>query len=344
MRPIRRLNSGLCQLALRTVFLALLARGVAAQEADEGRDEPPIRTISPSVASLHLSKAGEAQIQEALKAKDYKRAEEILVEEVAKDPTSLQAAKIYVLAGHLFFLDGQYLNSAISWEKAEAIAPVGSQTRFTLAMANIRLGRRDRARRELEKLVDSDPKNASYIYWLARLDYDAKNYTEAIAKFHQVISLDSAMMRAYENLGLCYDYLGQYGEAVLNYNKAIELNRLQKHPSAWPHLNFAVTLASLNRLTEAEAQLREALRYESGLAHAHYQLGLVLEMEGEFEEAVLSLEQAIKLDAKYPEPHYTLARVYKKMGRTEDARKEVDRFKELKDEAPPAQPAVSQPN
>jgi DNA-binding SARP family transcriptional activator len=39
-----------------------------------------------------------------------------------------------------------------------------------------------------------------------------------------------------------------------------------------------------------------------------------------------------------------LARVYKKMGRTEDARKEVDRFKELKDEAPPAQPAVSQPN
>jgi tetratricopeptide (TPR) repeat protein len=152
------------------------------------------------------------------------------------------------------------------------------------------------------------------------------------------------MMRAYENLGLCYDYLGQSGEAVQNYNKAIELNRLQKHPSAWPHLNFAVTLASLNRLTEAEAQLREALRYESGLAHAHYQLGQVLEKEGEFEEAVLSLEQAIKLDAKYPEPHYTLARVYKKMGRTEDARKEVDRFKELKDEAPPGQPAVSQPN
>ena len=344
MRPMRRLNSGLCQLALGTVFLALAPRGVAAQEADKGRDEPPVRTISPSVASLHLSKVSETQLQEALQAKDYKRAEEILVEEVTKDPTSLQAAKIYTLAGHLFFLDGQYLNSAISWEKADAIVPVDSQTRFTLAMADIRLGRRDWARRELEKLVDSAPKNASYIYWLARLDYDAKNYTEAIAKFHQVIALDSGIMRAYENLGLCYDYLGQSGEAVLNYNKAIELNRVQKHPSAWPHLNFAVTLASLNRLTEAEAQLREALRYESSLAHAHYQLGQVLEKEGEFEEAVLSLEQAVKLDAKYPEPHYTLARVYKKMGRTEDARKEVDRFKELKDEAPPAQPAVSQPN
>src|SRR5260370_2640948 len=226
----------------------------------------------------------------------------MLVEEDTKDPTSLKAANIYTLAGHLFFLDGQYLDSGIFWEKGDAIVAVDSQSRFTLAMADIRLGRRDWARRELEKLVDSAPKNASYIYWLARLDYDAKNYTEAIAKFHQVIALDSGMMPAYENLGLCYDYLGQSEEAVLNYNKAIELNRLQKHPSPWPHLNFAGTLASLNRLTEAEAQLREALRYESGLAHAHYQLVLVMEKEGEFEEADLSLNQATNLNPKYPKP------------------------------------------
>src|SRR5260370_16046754 len=118
MRPMRRLKSGLCQLALGTVFLALAPRGVAAPEADTGRDEPPVRTISPSVASLHLSKVSKTQLQEALQAKHYKRAEEILVEEVTKHPTSLQAAKLYTFAGHLFFLDCQYLNSAISWENA----------------------------------------------------------------------------------------------------------------------------------------------------------------------------------------------------------------------------------
>src|SRR5258708_887203 len=107
MRPMSRLNSGLCQLALGTVFLALLAPGVAAQEADKGRDEPPVRTISPSVPSLPLKKAREGQLKEALKAKDNKRAEEIRVKEVPKDPISLQAAKIYTLAGHLFFLEGK---------------------------------------------------------------------------------------------------------------------------------------------------------------------------------------------------------------------------------------------
>src|SRR5260370_39150241 len=110
MRPMRRLKSGLCQLALGTVFLALLARGVAAQKADKGRDEPPVRTISPSVAGLHLSKASETQLQEALQAKDYKPAQEILVEEIAKDPTSRQAAKIYDVGVHPFFFDRQDVN------------------------------------------------------------------------------------------------------------------------------------------------------------------------------------------------------------------------------------------
>src|SRR5258708_35181341 len=100
MRPMRRLNSGLCQLALGTVFLALAPRGVAAQEADKGRDDPPVRTISPSVASLHLSKVSETQLQEALQAKDYKQAEEIPVEEAANDPTYLKAPTIYTLAAH----------------------------------------------------------------------------------------------------------------------------------------------------------------------------------------------------------------------------------------------------
>src|SRR5207244_5288938 len=68
------------------------------------------------------------------------------------------------------------------------------------------------------------------------------------------------------------------------YNRAVELNRHASKPAPWPHLNFAISLIEANRLAEAEKNLREAISYDAGLPQAHYQLGRVLEMQGEHEE------------------------------------------------------------
>jgi tetratricopeptide (TPR) repeat protein len=262
-----------------------------------------------------------------------------LVEEAQRDPTSARTAKLYTLVGHILFLDGQYLNSAIAWKKAEAIAPLDDQTRFLLAMTYLELNRRDWARDELQKLSRGDPKNPLYLYWLAKLDYDARAYTPAITKLRRVIELDPNMMRAYNNLGLCFDALGQFDEAIQNFSRAIELNRRQEQPSPWPPLNLAVSLVSLNRLDEAVARLHEALSYNPKFPQAHYQLGLVLEKEGKFQEAIAPLQQAIGLEPSYPEPHYTLGRIYQRQGKREEAQEEIEKFKKLKKEPYPLQSA-----
>jgi tetratricopeptide (TPR) repeat protein len=274
-----------------------------------------------------------------LSRRDYKRAETILVEEAQRDPTSARTAKLYTLVGHILFLDGQYLNSAIAWKKAEAIAPLDDQTRFSLAMTYLELNRRDWARDELQKLSRGDPKNPLYLYWLAKLDYDARAYTPAITKLRRVIELDPNMMRAHNDLGLCFDSLGQFDEAVQSFTRAIELNRREEQPSAWPPLNLAVSLISLNRLDEAVALLHEALSYNPKFPQAHYQLGLVLEKEGKFQEAIAPLQQAIGLEPSYPEPHYTLGRIYQRQGKREEAQEEIEKFKKLKKEPYPLQSA-----
>lgn len=271
--------------------------------------------------------------------RDYKRAETILVEEAQRDPTSARTAELYTLVGHILFLDGQYLNSAIAWKKAEAIAPLDDQTRFSLAMTYLELNRRDWARDELQKLSRGDPKNPLYLYWLAKLDYDARAYTPAITKLRRVIELDPNMMRAHNDLGLCFDSLGQFDEAVQSFTRAIELNRREEQPSAWPPLNLAVSLISLNRLDEAVARLHEALSYNPKFPQAHYQLGLVLEKEGKFQEAIAPLQQAIGLEPSYPEPHYTLGRIYQRQGKREEAQEEIEKFKKLKKEPYPLQSA-----
>jgi tetratricopeptide (TPR) repeat protein len=294
-----------------------------------------------SLEALQLKPSQTAELEGALNRRDYKRAETILLEETQRDPASARTASLYTVMGHILFLDGQYLNSAIAWKKAEAIASLDDQTRFALAMAYLRLNRPDWGRDELQRLSQGNPQNPLYLYWLAKLDYDAREYTSAISRLRRVIELDPNMMRAYNNLGLCYDSLGQFDEAIQSFTRAIELNRKQEQPSAWPPLNFAVSLISLNRLDEALARLHESLSYNPQFPQAHYQLGLVLEKERKFEEAIAPLQRAIELDPSYPEPHYTLGRIYQRQGKREEAREQIEIFKKLRQE-PVESPALNQ--
>jgi tetratricopeptide (TPR) repeat protein len=337
-RPLKR-GRELIFGVLLTGWLSLppFAQQVPAPEA------LPVPGTSKLLAGLQLEPSRSAEVESALNRRDYKRAETILLEETKRDPKSARTAKLYTLMGHILFLDGQYLNSAIAWKKAERIASLDDQSRFSLAMAYLRLNRPDWGRDELQRLSQGDPQNPLYLYWLAKLDYDARAYTTAISRLRRVIELDPKMMRAYNNLGLCYDALGQFDEAIQSFTRAIELNRGQKQPSAWPPLNLAVSLISLNRLDEAVARLYEALSYNPQFPQAHYELALVLEKERKFEEAIAPLQRAIELDPLYAEPHYTLGRIYQRQGKREAAQEQIEDFKKLRKESSPLQsPALNE--
>ena len=101
----------------------------------------PVPGTSNLLAGLQLEPSRRAELENTLNRRDYKRAETILLEETQRDPKSARAAKLYTLMGHILFLDGQYLNSAIAWKKAEAITSLDDQSRFSLAMAYLRLNR-----------------------------------------------------------------------------------------------------------------------------------------------------------------------------------------------------------
>jgi tetratricopeptide (TPR) repeat protein len=328
--------------------LALSAVGVCAQAALPQsvaiQDQSADLAIQ-NLADLQLDPNLKAELSEAMGRRDYARAETILVAQAEHDPKSPKTAKLLSMAGGVFFLDGKYLNSAIAWKKAEAIAPLDERSRFTLAMAYIKLNRRDWARTELQKLVVTAPEKPLYLYWLARLDYDTQSYITAISRLQRVIEIDPKMMRAYDTLGLCYEYVGKPEDAIKSYTQAIELNRMQLKPSPWPHLDLAVSLIGANRLDDAKKNLDEALRYDPKLPQAYYQLGRLLEMQGKFEVAIDALTKASEFDQQYPEPHLAMGRIYHRLGDRKKAEDEIARFQQLKraHEAAPETP-TSLPN
>ena len=307
------------------LMLWLATWPVCAQSTAVSVEKPAVTT-----AALPLTAAQQSELETALRTRTYKQAETLLVNEINKNPAAPAQAKLLVTVAGIFFLDNDFLNAAVAYKKAEKLARLDAPSRFTLAMSYLKLNRPTWAVPELEKLAQEQPTNALYLYWLARIDYDAQKYPEAVAKLNKVIALDPTMMRAYDNLGLCYDHLSDTEGALKSYRKAIVLNRVQAKPSPWPPVNLAVLLFSKNELEEAEKLLREALSYAANLPQAHYHLGQVLEKHGKAAEAIAALQQAVALDPNYPEPHYTLSRIYQKQGEKEKAQQALATFQRLK--------------
>lgn len=288
----------------------------------------------PSAADLPASYRG-GEIEQALNARAWERAELLLVAAIDRAPSS--PALLQVL-GSVFLIERKPLNAAIALKKAEALRPLDNRTRFALVLAYISLRQGDWARPELERLAASEPSSAIYQYWLGRLDYDAGQYSSAVKRFEQVVARDPGFVRAYDNLGLCYEALNQQEQALPQFRKAVELNRRAPSKSPWPALNLAVLLRNRGETKEAETLLREAVGYDDGLAQGHYQLGILLEQDNRLADAASELTRATDRDPAYAEPHYALARIYRRLGRGSEAGAALATFQKLREARREARP------
>jgi tetratricopeptide (TPR) repeat protein len=169
-----------------------------------------------------------------------------------------------------------------------------------------------------------------------------------------VTARDPQFVRAFDNLGLCYEAQNQPEKAIARYREAVRLNRAADVKSPWPPLNLGSLLRRRGELVEAESLLKEAIQYQrdprangakgaigaqmmgpSGapgrdLAHAQYELGALLEQRGRWNEAIGELANAVKADPTYPEPHYVLARIYRRANRPDQADESLATFRRLR--------------
>lgn len=284
--------------------------------------------ISAGAPPTRMVPAG-SELDRALAARDYARAERLLADAIAREPKSRQ---LLTQIANVFMMDRKPLNAAIALKKAEALGPLDNHLRLQLALAYIAMRRGDWARPELERLALAEPANVTYSYWLARLDYDGGQYASAIRRLQDVVAQEPGFARAHDNLGLCYEALNQPDEAIPHYREAVRLNRLDgKGRSGWPALNLGILLRGRGELEEAEKLFREALTYDQRFAPGYYQLGALLEQRGRTDEAVKALRQATSADAAYAEPYYALSRIYRRQGQTAKADAAMTTFQRLHD-------------
>jgi tetratricopeptide (TPR) repeat protein len=144
-------------------------------------------------------------------------------------------------------------------------------------------------------------------------------YVDAETLWRTTIARNPACWMAYNNLGLILaEKPERLTEAIADYREAIRL----KPDFAKAHTNLGNALAEVpGRLDDAIAEQDEALRLEPNYAEAHNNLGLALsKMPGRLSDAVTQYVEALRIDPGDAEAHNNLGNALSQMpGRLDDA-------------------------
>lgn len=176
--------------------------------------------------------------------------------------------------------------------------------------------------------------DAEIPYDLGRIYYQTGRHTEAAESFRRAIALDPGAYKAWDNLGLALEALGDSAQAQQHYLKAIALVH-KNHPRYdVVYANFADLLIKLGNYQRAFDLAAEAAERNPSEPRNFFLAGKALVRLDRGDLSVRWFEQAIALNADYPEPYYLLAQVYRKLGRVEDADRALKRFQVAAARAP----------
>ena len=191
------------------------------------------------------------------------------------------------------------------------------------------LGDEPDAEKLLLQALAIEPRHEPSLYTLGRIYYQGKRYAEAAERFKQMIIVDPKSYKAYDNLALCHEAMGQDDLAVKNYLQALDLV-YKEHPEYdGVYANMADFYLRREQNEKAFQLAAEAARRNPSSARNFFLTGKALVNLNKQELSVRWLEQAIALDSEYPEPRYLLSQVYRKLGRPADATAQLERFQEL---------------
>ena len=196
------------------------------------------------------------------------------------------------------------------------------------------LHRDPEAEETLKRAAARAPRDAEIPYHLARIYYQQGRHTEAAETFRRAITLDPRAYRAWDNLGLALEALGDVAQAQQHYLKAIALVHKDHPQYDVVYANFADLLIKIGNFQRAFDLAAEAAERNPDEPRNFFLAGKALVRLDRSDLSVRWFEQAIALNADYPEPYYLLAQVYRKLGRVEDADRALKSFQVAAAHAP----------
>ena len=206
------------------------------------------------------------------------------------------------------------------------IEPQNASALHLMGVIEIQVGRPKNAVNLIKEAVAQSPNVPSYYSDLGLAYQELKLWHDAVYSYNSAIDLDPQYADAYSNRGNALQELKLYEEAIVNYDKAIQLN--PNFPAAYS--NRGLALHGLKQYAEAIQSYEAAIGLRPSYAKAYSNLGLTLQELKELDVAVESYETAIRLDCNLAEAYANLGSAFKEQKQFSSAISNYQKAIELK--------------
>jgi tetratricopeptide (TPR) repeat protein len=140
-------------------------------------------------------------------------------------------------------------------------------------------------------------------------------YQEALQELTASLLLDPGYIDVINNTAVTYYHLGKNDEAIQALQETIQENP----DNVQAHYNLGNIFTSQGRIDKAIKEINIAIRLNPNYAPAHNSLGNIYLEQKNNEAAITEFQSSIELDPNYAAAHINLGNMYKDSGRYEDA-------------------------
>ena len=247
-----------------------------------------------------------------------------------------------------------------SLKKVMSLKPEWSLPYFLLGRFQKLRGEIPEAEKWFKLTLEKNPHHPRALTELGELAFLDRKYESAEEFLRQALALDNELPRAHLLSGFINREKGNYDEALADfrtitllrpdheegtYHQAIILIELALWPEAVDSLTTLIKLAGsyemfgyalrglsylmLGKLTEAEADCRQALTISPGYYLPHYLLGLIYFKKEDFKKARDYFLESLQVDKTLADGHYYLGQTYLELKMAKEAAEELEKAVEL---------------
>jgi tetratricopeptide (TPR) repeat protein len=141
------------------------------------------------------------------------------------------------------------------------------------------------------------------------------NVDEAMVHYQKALEINPDFAEAHNNLGNFLFQKGSVDEAIVHYQMALEINP----DYAEAHYNLGNALLKMGNVDEAIAHLQKALQINPDYAEAHNNLGYALIQKGSVDEATAHFQKALQINPDYADAHNNLGNMLLEKGSVDEA-------------------------
>lgn len=244
-------------------------------------------------------------------------------------PEHKDQAELHVMLAYALFRADKPAESLQEYTRAAQLRHPTAEDLKWVALDYVLLNDYKDAAKWMYQSLRMNPHDEMAWYSMGRILYTQNLFKKAEICFEQALKLKPHSVDAENNLGLTYEALFKWNDAIAAYKQAIAWQQNSTHPSEEPLLNLGIIYLDQNHLTRALPLLKQAAavdprsqRILTQLARANYRLG-------NFADAEAELRTALKKAPKDAALHFQLGRVLSKEGKTSEAKAEFARVAAL---------------